>query len=547
VRFVNGKRSVRYTGPELRWKLGLRSSWFRFAIRKPKPATPAARIARKLQEHGAPAGAPPAGPRPERPLLADEEPVRRLGEVPPYVPDDPLLPARQWHLGAEGIGAFPLAVPGDLIAAAPVVRVAVIDGGIDVASPDLAGLVPPELRRSFVPGRPLRASVHGTAVAGLIAARTGNGAGLAAPGMRVELMDLQVVSGDSTIQPRHEAAAIRWAADHGARVINLSLGALRDPRPRATRGRGGDGFSATEAAAVRYAVARGALVVAAVGNGVDGRAWTFADWPAALPHVLGVGALRRDRRPATFSNRDPVHVDLAAPGTRLISTVPVRTAPSGISVDGPGSAGDIVDDRGELQGTSFAAPLVSGTAALLMALRPDLTASQAALLLTQTARDVHRPGRDAATGPGELDVAAAVARTTAGLEIPAPDDLEPNDDAGALARVVPRDQLLVRASADRWNDSLDVYRVALRRGETLTATLRGPGRGDFDLLVSPPGRGSLAGLGQEARRRVVAGSFRGGTREHVRYRAPRAGAYHVAVWAASGSGAYELALHRSGG
>ncbi len=388
--------------------------------------------------------------------------------------------------------------------------------------------------------------MHGTVVAGLIAARTGNALGLAAPGVRVELMDLQVVSGESAIQPRHEAAAIRWAADHGARVINLSLGALRDPRPHGVRGRGGDGFSAVEAAAVRYAVARGVLVVAAVGNGVDGRGWAFADWPAALPHVVGVGAVRRDRRPTSFTNRDPVHVDLVAPGAGLVSTVPVRTAPSGLSVDAPGAGGDIVDARGEVQGTSFAAPQVAGAAALLMALRPDLTASQAARLLAQTARDVHRPGRDAATGPGELDVAAAVARVSAGLTIPAADDLEPNDDAGALARAIPRDQRVVRATADRWNDSLDVYRVALRRGEALEAVLKGPARGDFDLLVSPPGRGSLAGLDRQARERVIAGSFGNGTRERVRYRARRAGTYHVAVWAASGSGAYQLVLRRSG-
>ena len=367
-------------------------------------------------------------------------------------------------------------MPGDLVAASPLVRVAVVDGGIDVDNPELAGLVPPGLRKSFVPGRAVRASLHGTLVAGLIAARTGNGIGLAAPGVRVELMDLQVVSSDGTIAPRNEAAAIRWAVDKGARVVNLSLGALRDPRPAGTRGRVQDGYSAAEAAAIRYAVARGAIVVAAVGNGVDGRAWRYADWPAALPHVVGVGAVDRVRKPASFSNRDAVHVDLVAPGTGLISTVPVGSAPSGISADAAGAGTGLVDANGEVQGTSFATPQVAGAAALLFALRPDLTASQVVRLLGASARDVGRPGRDAATGPGELDVSAAVARVAGGV-VPVSDELEPNDDAGALASALPRDQRVVRATADRYEDSLDVYRVSLGRRAPRCPAPRPGGRG----------------------------------------------------------------------
>jgi len=553
VRF-NGPRgrSVTFGGPELRFKLGLRSSWFRFAIRKPaRPAAKAAAATRglradvqaKVASLGAPAGTTPA-PAAGRGLLEAGEPARQLSVAPPFVPDDPLLATRQWHLGAEGVSAFPLGVPGDLVAAAPLVRVAVIDGGIDVDAPDLAGLVPPDLRKSFVPGRPVRTSMHGTLVAGLIAARTGNGLGLSAPGVRVELMDLQVVSGDGSIQPRHEAAAIRWAAEHGARVINLSLGALRDPRPKGARGRFGDGFSPTEAAAVRYAVSRGVLVVAAVGNGLDGKAWTYADWPAALPHVLGVGAVDRARKPTSFSNRDESHVDLTAPGAGVVSTVPVAAAPSGLSTDAAGKGAGLVDDQGEVQGTSFAAPQVAGAAALLLALRPDLTGSQAARLLVHAARDVHRRGHDRATGQGELDVTAAVARLVAGTDVPPADDLEPNDDAGAQGRTLPRDVRVVAATADRWDDSLDVYRVGLKRGQILDVALRGPSAADFDLLVFRPGGASIAALDRKVTRRLVAGSSSSGATERTRFRAARTGVYDVVVWAARGSGAYELAVRR---
>jgi hypothetical protein len=203
-----------------------------------------------------------------------------------------------------------------------------------------------------------------------------------------------------------------------------------------------------------------------------------------------------------------------------------------------------VDDRGEVQGTSFAAPQVSGAAALLLALRPDLTASQAARLLAQTARDVHRPARDRATGQGELDVAAAVARLQAGVDLPPADDLEPNDDAGPQGRTLSSDVRVVSATADRWDDSLDVYRVALRRGQALDAALRGPASADFDLLVFRPGGGSIAALDRRITRRLVAGSSTRGAAERARFRAPVTGVYDVAVWAARGSGAYELAVRR---
>ena len=86
------------------------------------------------------------------------------------------------------------------------------------------------------------------------------------------------------------ARAIRWAVDRGARVINLSLGGLRDPFDPNRQ------LLPLEASAVEYAVRKGAVVVAAVGNGDQAREqpWKYASYPAALPHVLGVSALARD-------------------------------------------------------------------------------------------------------------------------------------------------------------------------------------------------------------------------------------------------------------
>ena len=102
---------------------------------------------------------------------------------------------------------------------------------------------------------------HGTFVAGEIAAATNNGTGIAAVGFPVELLIAKIVRADGTISPDAEARAIHWAVDQGARVINMSFGGVRDPHDP-----GLDTYSPLEAAAVQYAVSKGVLVVAAVGN-----------------------------------------------------------------------------------------------------------------------------------------------------------------------------------------------------------------------------------------------------------------------------------------
>ena len=104
-----------------------------------------------------------------------------------------------------------------------------------------------------------------------------------------------------TIPVDAEARAIRWAVDNGARVINMSLGGIRDPLDPDR-----DTYSRLEADAVAYAISNGVVVVAAVGNSDQAPTspWKYASYPAALPHVLGVSAMNDTGGIPTFSNRD---------------------------------------------------------------------------------------------------------------------------------------------------------------------------------------------------------------------------------------------------
>ena len=132
-------------------------------------------------------------------------------------------------------------------------------------------------------------------------------------------MIAKIVRSDGTISPDAEARAIRWAVDHDARIINMSFGGVRDPHDPSQ-----DTYSRVEAAAVQYAVDKGVLVVAAVGNadGAPTEPWGYAGYPAALPHVLGVSSIARDGTVPTFSNRDVRYNDIAAPGEGILSTLP---------------------------------------------------------------------------------------------------------------------------------------------------------------------------------------------------------------------------------
>ncbi|MGZ6141661.1 MAG: S8 family serine peptidase, partial [Myxococcaceae bacterium] len=231
------------------------------------------------------------------------------------------------------------------------VTVAVIDTGIAYEDRDDFVQVPDLAGARFVEGydfvndttHPNDENGHGTHVAGTIAQRTNNGVGVAGVAFEAWLMPLKVLDRSGIGNSADIADAIRWAVDHGARVLNLSLG--------------GPGYSGVMERAVAYARSKGAVVVCAAGNSGQGQ----VSYPAAYAGAVGVGAVGPDGQLAPYSSYGEA-LDIVAPGgnTRL----------------GPGNGIlqatiDRSDFRkpvlAEYQGTSMATPHVAGVAALLFA------------------------------------------------------------------------------------------------------------------------------------------------------------------------------------
>jgi subtilisin family serine protease len=448
--------------------------------------------------------------------------VRRLA----FEPTDPLA-ARQWYATAtrayDAWTALPPLAP---------VRVAVIDSGIDLSHPDLVPRV--AAAKSFVGGSAQDTRGHGTIVAGIIAAELENATGIAGLSPAAELLVAKVVGEGGTISVEAEARAIRWAVAQGARVVNISLGGLRDPSDPSR-----DTFSRVEQQAVAYAVKHGAVVVAAVGNADQApkAPWRFASYPAALPHVLGVSALARSGASPSFSNRDAIFNDLAAPGEDIFSTFPRRLTADRPECLDQGYTPCATDQFRPPEGTSFAAPQVSAAAANLLGVRPSLRPEQVVTILERNAQDASpasgcsrcEPGRDALTGWGELDVAAAVSALQG--QLPPRDTYEPNDDAGAdayrLFFPAGSKTRSLSAASDFWDDQDDVYSIRLRAGETLYVSLVPAVRSNFALALWRPSAISVTDLAHADLR--VRLSHRPGKRERLSYTAKEGGWYHLQV------------------
>jgi len=448
--------------------------------------------------------------------------------------------AKQWYLGQDN--AF------DAWDAPPTldpVKVAIVDSGVDCSLPDFQ---PTQIVKwkSFVGGSACTDTQgHGTIVAGEIAGAL-DSPGVIGLAYSSQLLVAKVVAADGTIPIKAEAAGIRWAVDQGARVVNLSFGAVRDPLSSSL-----DTYSKVEAQAVAYAVKKGAVVVAAVGNADEAPAspWPYASWPSALPHVLGVGALTRSGNVPDFSDRDTKFVDIAAPGVGIFSTFPTDLTGQQPACVEQGYTDCASGDYHKPEGTSFAAPQVSAAAAVLFGVDPSLTSSQVTRILERHSDDVNPAtgcdqcliGRDQFSGWGRLDVMKAVDFLSSG-SLPPSDRFEPNDSLSQAHKLWGARPAQVEATLDYWDDQVDVYRVRLERGQRLRARVaaRWPNAA-VALTLWAPGTKSLQGT-----KGKVAWTARPGNTQRLSYRALHTGWYDVKLRAVGhGGGRYSLQLTKS--
>jgi hypothetical protein len=294
--------------------------------------------------------------------------------------------------------------------------------------------------------------------------------------------------------------------------------------------------------------------VAAVGNGPQSpdTPWNFAHYPASLPHVIGVSAVRQDGSVPDYSNRDAVYNDLAAPGDGLFSTLPTNLVESRPGCSEPYSDCGPFEFR-VASGTSFAAPQVSAAAALLLGQDPSLRPEQVAWLLERGADDasaatgcaVCPAERDKLTGWGTLDVENSLKLLTQG-PLPAVDHYEPNDNAGPWAHALPPLPRTILGTLDYWDDNLDVYRVYVHKGSRLYARVT-PIGADSGVRMSiwAPGTQRVDALDVQAFRLAESRSVRSQSR--VSYRASGTGIYYLELRIASPTLdplSYRLALAR---
>jgi subtilisin family serine protease len=314
--------------------------------------------------------------------------------TPPPEPPAPVAPpndpywSQQW--GPDAIGARSAWA---ITRGRQEIVVAVVDTGVDLAHPDLAGRLIPGTDVGAGDSDPSDENGHGTHVTGIIVAASGNARGVSGVAPGVVVMPVKVANDNGSIWDVAVAEGISWAVARGARVVNLSLG--------------GSSSSPVVNAAIDAARAQGVVVAAAAGNHEPGRPDPGVSQPGAYGPALAVAALtdtgasgppgtpgRYDT--AMYSNTGP-EVDIAAPGTSILSTIPTWAS----------------EDYGFSSGTSMATPFVSAAAALVLARDPSLTAAQVEATLVGAAADLGPAGPDPTTGAGLLRVDRALAAVPA--------------------------------------------------------------------------------------------------------------------------------------
>lgn len=294
----------------------------------------------------------------------------------PQAPNDPMFAKQYHHKNMKTVEGWNVTRGDDFV-------LAIVDTGVDTKHPDLAAKLLPGY--NTVDDTPIveDGNGHGTHCAGIAAAITNNGVGVAGVAPDVKILPVQVLSKEGSGSYASVAGGIIWAADHGAKVISMSLG--------------GPQSSPVITQAVKHALGKGAMLIAAMGNsgaGADGMK-PIKSYPAAEPGVMAIGASDDKDVRARFSQVGEWH-SVIAPGVNILSTFPTY------ATDMPGK------DYGAISGTSMATPAVAGLAALVRSKFPQLTAAQAEAHIEATADDLGKPGFDIQYGHGRANVFRAL-------------------------------------------------------------------------------------------------------------------------------------------
>ena len=294
----------------------------------------------------------------ERPEVDFAEVDRKL-PVQQTVPNDPFYP--QWFL--EKIQAN---VAWSTTTGSSNVVIAILDTGVDATHPDLSSKIIPG--RNIYDNNNDTSDVygHGTAVAGIAGAASNNGIGVASIAWGCMIMPVRISDASGMASTSDVASGLSWAADHGARVANISYYITG---------------SKTISSAAKYFQSKGGIVVASSGN------YSTLETVQDDPYVVTVGATDPQDVLYSYSNGGS-NLDLVAPGNNTTT----------LSGGHYGTGG----------GTSFASPVVAGVAALVLSVNPSLTPAQVTTILKQTSDDLGTAGWDVYYGSGRVNASRAV-------------------------------------------------------------------------------------------------------------------------------------------
>ena len=327
------------------------------------------------------------------------------------------------------------------------VTVAVIDTGTDSKHPDLKKVLLPGYNAANPANQPITQD-HGTHVSGIIGAEKNNGIGGHGISSNVKILPIDVFDGTSGATDASVAEGIIYAADNGAKVINMSLGFMM-PVPLVKE-------------AVQYAIDKGVIVIAAAGNDAS----DYVSYPAGFEGVISVGSINSKKELSYFSTYGP-SVDVVAPGEDVYSTMYDYSKKSTFA---NGS------------GTSMASPVVAGVAALLLSKHPNLTPAQVEYVLEQTADDLGETGFDTKYANGLVNPVKALSYDVKSIPSTVKESwtedeiLTKAEEVDSVEKIV-KEGNITKPYEQKW------IKFDVKKGDYIQAVLEGTKQFDYKLMV----------------------------------------------------------------